>query len=167
MDAIKIQRAAPEDAQTLLDYLRRIGGESDNLSFGGEGLPFSVEQEAEFIRSYLGETKSILLVAKNGDEIVGNGSLDVLPRRMSHRAELGISVVRDHWGRGIGSKLMTELIKHGNVIGLDGISLEVRTDNSRAIALYKKFGFEKIATYPGYMKIGDALVDMDLMYLKL
>lgn len=167
MSAIIIRKAVPEDAQALLDYLRRIGGESDNLSFGAEGLPFTVEQEADFIRSHQGDSKSILFVAKDGDTIVGNGSLDVLPRRMCHRAELGISVVRDYWGKGIGSMLMNELIAHGKNVGLGGISLEVRTDNTRAISLYKKFGFEKIATYPDYMKIGDVLVDMDLMYLKL
>ena len=167
MAEIKIQRALPEDAQALLDYLRRIGGESDNLSFGAEGLPFTVEQEADFIRSHQGESKSILLVVKDGDVIVGNGSLDVLPRRMSHRAELGISVIRDYWGKGIGSMLMNEMIAHAQKVGLDGISLEVRTDNTRAISLYRKFGFEKIATYPGYMKIDDTLADMDMMYLKL
>ena len=62
MSEIKIQRALPEDAQALLDYIRIIGGESDNLSFGAEGLPFTVEQEADFIRAHLGESKSILLV---------------------------------------------------------------------------------------------------------
>ena len=167
MSEIKIQRALPEDAQALLDYIRIIGGESDNLSFGAEGLPFTVEQEADFIRAHLGESKSILLIAKDGDVIVGNGSLDVLPRRMYHRAELGISVLRGYWGKGIGTMLLRELIAHGKKEGLDGISLEVRTDNTRAISLYNKFGFEKVATYPGYMKIDNVLVDMDLMYLKL
>ena len=34
--------------------------------------------------------------------------------------------------------------------GVEQINLEVRSDNSRAIALYKKFGFRKLCTFPGF-----------------
>ena len=40
--AYTIERARPEDAAALLDYLKIIGGETDNLSFGPEGVPLSV-----------------------------------------------------------------------------------------------------------------------------
>ena len=33
-----IEKASPKDASDLLEYLKRIGGESANLSFGAEGL---------------------------------------------------------------------------------------------------------------------------------
>lgn len=45
----EIVRAQAEDAAALLDYLKIIGGETDNLSFGSEGVP--LDEEAE--RSYL------------------------------------------------------------------------------------------------------------------
>ncbi|MEI3129722.1 MAG: hypothetical protein V8S89_02340 [Oscillospiraceae bacterium] len=28
-----------------MDYLKQLGGETDNLSFGAEGLPFTVAEE--------------------------------------------------------------------------------------------------------------------------
>lgn len=34
-----IVRAQAEDAAALLEYLKIIGGETDNLSFGPEGVP--------------------------------------------------------------------------------------------------------------------------------
>ena len=40
-----------------------------------------------------------------------------------------------------------------NTAKIEIISLEVRSDNKRAIALYKKFGFETVGTFCGFMKI--------------
>ncbi len=34
-----IERARAEDAAALLDYLKIVGGETENLSFGAEGVP--------------------------------------------------------------------------------------------------------------------------------
>ena len=36
-----VTRAVPEDAAALLELLRISGGETDNLTFGAEGLPFT------------------------------------------------------------------------------------------------------------------------------
>ena len=47
------------------------------------------------------------------------------------------------------------------------ISLEVRSDNERAIALYKKFGFETFGTFKGFMKIEGEYIDCDMMRLCL
>ena len=58
-----IERAKPEDAEQFLAYLKQIGGESDNLSFGPEGLPFTVEQEEAFLKSMLTD-KNAIFVAK-------------------------------------------------------------------------------------------------------
>ena len=54
-----------------------------------------------------------------------------------------------------------------NVARADIISLEVRSDNARAIHLYQKFGFEKFGTFKGYMKIRGEFVDFDFMNLYL
>ena len=45
--AISIEKAVPSDAALILDYLKQVGGETDNLTFGAEGHPFSAESEAE------------------------------------------------------------------------------------------------------------------------
>ena len=44
-----ITQAWPEDAAALLDYLKCIGGETDNLSFGPEGVPLDVEAETQYL----------------------------------------------------------------------------------------------------------------------
>ena len=37
--SFEIVRAQAKDAAALLEYLKIIGGETDNLSFGAEGVP--------------------------------------------------------------------------------------------------------------------------------
>ena len=47
-DVIKgviIKEALPEDAEARIAYARQVGSETDNLSFGKEGFPISVEDE--------------------------------------------------------------------------------------------------------------------------
>ena len=45
MDNIIIKEASPEDAFARIEYSKKIGAETDNLSFGAEGFPISVEGE--------------------------------------------------------------------------------------------------------------------------
>ena len=46
-----IERARAEDAAALLDYLKIVGGETENLSFGAEGVPLDLETEQDYLRS--------------------------------------------------------------------------------------------------------------------
>ena len=165
--SITIEKARPEDAEKLLAYLKQIGGETDNLSFGKEGLPFSVEAEAEYIAGMTDSHNDVMLLAKENGEIVGDASLHRLPRRMNHRGELGISVVKSHWNRGIGSRLLSEILAFARENRFEIIDLEVRSNNAAAIHLYEKHGFQRIFTYKGFMKINGESVDAEYMCLLL
>lgn len=167
MGEIVIREAGPEDAGKVLSYMKRIGGESDNLTFGAEGLPISAEQERAFLQGMRDDAHSVFYCAWRGDELVGTGSLNALSRRMGHRAELGISVVKAEWNHGIGRMLLRELIAYAGKNGIEIVNLEVRSDNTRAIHLYEKFGFKPIGTSPAFLKVGDQYADFELMYLDL
>ncbi len=71
-----------------------------------------------------------------------------------------IGVTRDHWGGGLGSELLTDLLKHATAFECAEVLLEVRVDNTRAQKLYERFGFEPIGFRRGYYQPGniDALV---------
>ena len=159
--------AEPTDAVAILAYLKQVGGETDNLSFGGEGMPITVEQEAQFITDTLASDRDLMLLAKEGEQIVGCGTLNTLPRRMAHRAEIGISVVKAAWGKGIGTQLLQMLIDFAAAHDVAILSLDVRCDNDRAIRLYQRFGFEIIGRFPGFSRIDGKDIDFFQMALRL
>lgn len=165
--SFSIEKARPEDAAALIDYLRVVGGESDNLTFGAEGLPATVEEETAFLEKSAADTRSVILLAKEDGEIIGDGHIEAFSRRLSHRAGLGITVRKAAWGRGVGTAIMERLIAHAWEQGIEIIELQVRSDNTRAIRLYEKFGFVKIGHYPGFLKVDGVYADCDLMNLYL
>ena len=167
MDSV-IEKAKPEDAGAILDFLKRVGGDSDNNSFGAEGLSVSVEEESKYIQSMADSKNSIHLVAKEDGKIIGDCSISGLSRRFSHRGELGIAVVKEYWNKGVGSALLRRaLCSAKNELGLEVVSLEVRSDNEAAIHLYKKFGFQYMGRYEKYFKIADGYFSADYMNLYL
>lgn len=85
------------------------------------------------------------LVAVANREVIGFAYLKILDRLYSKRvtASLGIIVKDEYKGRGIGSKLMEKLIEFGHKETIEKISLTVLVDNSIAIYMYKKYGFEE------------------------
>jgi RimJ/RimL family protein N-acetyltransferase len=83
-------------------------------------------------------------VVLSGGTVVG--WCDVLPNRAriiySHCGTLGVGLLPEFRGRGIGRKLMQRTIGAAFAFGLTRIELTVREGNANAIALYKSLGFE-------------------------
>ena len=165
--SIVVEKAKVEDAAKILEYLKQVGGETDNLTFGADGVPFTIEEEADFIRQLEHSSDDIMLVAKDDNRIVGSASLNRLPRRMQHRGDFSVAVSKAYWNQGIGSKLLLEIIKFARENNFEMIDLQVRSDNTAAIHLYEKFGFKKIGTHPAFFKIDEENVSFDYMYLKV
>ena len=162
-----IERARAKDAAALLDYLKIVGGETENLSFGAEGVPLDLETEQDYLRSQCESTDNVQYLAKVYGEIIGTASLNRKPRRMSHRGEFGISLKKAWWGCGAASALMEAILAFAKENGFEQLNLEVRSSNARAIHLYEKYGFRKLCTFPHFFKINGEYVDFDLMNLEL
>lgn len=108
----------------------------------------------------------LLLVAERDvdgrPEIVGSAGLHpVSPLlRQRHVAMLGISVVPEAWGQGVGSALMQGLCDFADRwMQILRLQLDVFADNAAALALYRKFGFEVEATQRAYALRDGAYVD--------
>lgn len=165
---IVYRTAEPGDAAKLLEYLKTVGGESDNLTFGTEGIPFTVEQETALLERTAQNPRSRFFLALDGEEIVGNACVDGFGKpRFRHRKTIAISVRKDHWGMHIGTGLMERMIAFARADGAELVSLEVRSDNERAKALYRKFGFRTYGTFPKFFKIGGQYFSVDCMTLDL
>ena len=166
---IKIRKAIASDAENILEYCKAVGTESDNLTFGAEGISITPEKERAYLESILHSDTQLYLVAVDSGKIVGAAIFSSFTKaRLSHRAEISMSVRKALWGNRIGTRFMEQIIDFAkNTAKTEILSLEVRSDNERAIALYKRFGFEKIGTFKGYMKIEGNDVSCDIMRLSL
>lgn len=107
---------------------------------GFEGYPVSVSIDAAWLaRRARYEQHDLLnsLVAFEGGEAVG---MAVLAARGARGWCGGFGVVPRWRGRGLGGRLMSELIARARASGLDSLSLEVLAGNTAAIRLYERAG---------------------------
>ena len=162
-----IERAQPEDAAALLEYLKIVGGETENLSFGAEGVPLDLQAEQAYLRAQVDSADNVQYLAKVDGEIIGTASLNRKPKRMAHRGEFGISLKKAWWGCGAASALTEAVLAFARENGFEQLNLEVRSDNVRAIRLYEKFGFRRLCTFPAFFRIDGRDIDFDLMNLTL
>ncbi|GGL75052.1 ribosomal-protein-alanine acetyltransferase [Streptomyces fumigatiscleroticus] len=97
------------------------------------------------------------LVAEDAGRVVGYAGLAASGELADIQT---IAVARDHWGTGLGGRLLTELLRAATAFECAEVMLECRVDNVRAQKLYERYGFEPIGFRRGYYQPGnvDALV---------
>ena len=156
MEKWNIRPARGEDAQAMLDYLQIIGGETDCLTFGREGLPVTAEQEQRFLACAQSDPHTVLLLAEENGTIVASAGMTRAGRaRLQHRAQIDVSVRKSHWNRGLATHLLTELLAIGRRAGVTAFCLEVLEDNAPAIHLYEKLGFRRVGRWERFFCMPD------------
>jgi ribosomal-protein-alanine N-acetyltransferase len=97
------------------------------------------------------------VVAEAGSRIVGYAGLAAVAGTGDVQT---IAAAHDHWGTGLGARLLGELLHQATAFECHEVLLEVRVDNKRAQRLYERFGFEPIGFRKAYYQPGnvDALV---------
>lgn len=163
-----ISKASPEDAASIVDFLNKVGGETDFLTFGLNEFPFSVSEEELTIKDCLERDICLMLIAKVGEEIVSQLFLQRSDTpRLMHIGDIGITVSKSYWGKSIGMHMIQVALLWAKNKKITKIQLQVRTDNERAIKLYEKLGFRIEGTFTKALKIGNIYFDDYLMGLTL
>jgi putative acetyltransferase len=153
---IVIRRAEPRDYEGVARTFQ-----DESVYSGTLQTPFASQEQW---RKRLAEAPEgdYLLVACAGDEIVAHAGLHPIgksPRR-AHAMALGMGVVTAWQGQGVGSALMAALVDLAdNWLNVFRLELTVYVDNERAIALYRKFGFETEGTHRCYALRAGEYVD--------
>jgi RimJ/RimL family protein N-acetyltransferase len=164
-----IRKATRLDALRMVQYVSVIGGESNNLTFGLNEFELTKEKEELIIENTNSMDNSIMIIAEIDSEIVSMVSMHCGTRpRTRHVGEFGITVRKPYWGLGIGSAMLDYLIewaKGTNIVRK--INLKVRSDNSKAIALYKKHGFTQEGVSTRDLYINGEFHDCIIMGLEI
>lgn len=99
------------------------------------------------------------VVAADDDRLVGYAGLAVTDDEAYVQT---IAVAASEQRSGIGALLLAEVMAAATERGAERVGLEVRTDNTAAQALYRRFGFAPVGVRRGYYQPSgaDALVMM-------
>jgi RimJ/RimL family protein N-acetyltransferase len=98
------------------------------------------------------------------------GWCDVLPidrPTRAHNGVLGLGVLAEFRGRGIGTALLREALQGARAFGLTRIELSVREGNSRVAALYGRFGFVREGVQRRAVRVDGTDEDLVCMALLL
>ncbi len=143
-EILTIREALVEDAQAIIEFIKAIGDESDNLTFSGSEFITTIAEEEEILKDHADKENQIFVIAFIDGEIVGqlNARASHKPR-LKHACEFGISTRKDHWSKGIATEVLTYLIEwaQSNSV-IRKINLRANVSNKKAIALYERMGFE-------------------------
>jgi len=135
-----IRPARTSDAAEIARRMARVVKEGIYLEEEPDTLPTDREQEQEIRK--IREDGGLYAVAEVDGKIAGVALLRRGPLEMNrHVAKFRMWLVPGYRGLGLGKKLMEYVIDGARARGVEKISLDVFSNNERAIGLYKKFGF--------------------------
>lgn len=140
--------AEKKDAAAVLQHLIQVSGESDMLSRYPDEVKVTVEQERMYLERLKYDDRAVLICAYIEGRLAGNVGVNPinLLERYQHRAEIGISVKKEFWSKGVGFRLMEAAIEAAECMDYEQVELEVITDNQKAVKLYLQMGFKVYGT---------------------
>lgn len=141
--SITIREAVACDAQAILALMQKVAAETEFLVIDENADDLSLEQFQDQLQQLQESSSNLLLLAFDKEQVIGASSIKTsAEKRIDHIGELGISLLKDYWGMGLGSYLMEEMLTWAQASGrLYRLELRVQAQNKRAIHLYEKFGF--------------------------
>lgn len=161
-EGVTIRFTVPEDAIYLRKWLSHPSVRNAFPMFGDGEIDDSVRRWISFAR-----VKASLTAELHGVP-VGLSTVYVQSyKRIRHQSEFGIIVDQESRGRGVGSFLLSSILKLAKMqFHLELIHLQVYQDNP-AINLYKKFGFQEYGFQKKWLKEDGKYVGRSFMEREL
>ena len=122
-----------------------------------------LEASREFVHDVI-ERGGVHLVAVDATErVVGWCDIARYQREgFRHSGMLGIGLLAEHRGKGLGERLARAALDAARAIGIERVELGVYATNERAIALYERLGFEREGVRRRWRKL-DGVYDDDVV----
>lgn len=164
LNEIELRDAAPKDAADLKRMGEILLAETPFFHRLPSERASTVEEMETVIRSVLAAPGCALINAWHGDKPVGEcllvgGQL----QRIRHAATIGIGVLADYQGMGIGKALMRTVVARAAAAGISRLELTVMVTNAPAIRFYEGLGFSIEGRKQGSVMIDGDPVDEFLM----
>lgn len=158
------------DGDAVFNVFNQTHAETDFLLTYPDENSFDPEREASFLQGKTDSPNEIEILAIIDDKIVGTAGISEIGTKVKirHRAEFGVSVLREYWGLGIGKALTKACIQCAKDAGYTQLELNVVAENTKAISIYKKLGFEEFGRNPkGFLSRKSGFQELIYMLLVL
>lgn len=166
-DIVLLRLPKEEDAKQMVLYQKTTAEETEYLARYPEEKKYDVLSEQRKLKNMIDADDCIMLICEHEGKIIGNCQIIFMTTlKTKHRATMMISVLQEFWSRGIGTLMMNELISIAKENHVQQLELQVIEGNERAIALYKKNGFEIIAQIPNAYRLKDGSYKKELYMIK-
>jgi ribosomal protein S18 acetylase RimI-like enzyme len=159
-----------KNVKKFQDFINSLIGEEAKIMFN---KGFSLKEEKKWMEEQLRKIKNqktVFLVAEYNNVVVGTTGIDLGLGRQAHVGNFGITIRKGYRGMGLGTYLMAEIIKLAKKELKPRpkiIRLSVFPTNKPALALYKKYGFKKVASIPKQIQYQGKLIDEIVMLKNL
>lgn len=151
-----LKSSCVEDAEKLLNFIKKSCGETDFLARYPEEWNIPVEQEEAWVNRLRSAPDALEITCYIDGEVAGNCMVSFRSRmKTSHRAAVAIAILKDYWNLGIGSAMFEELVATAQKHGTEIMELKFIEGNERAKRLYEKFGFRAVCERPNAFKLKD------------
>ena len=146
----------PADAAAALDFMKRTASETPYLLRSPEECTLTLQEEEKFLSRFPDDPNALMILCFVDGVLAGNCQVVRKTKlKNRHRASIGIALLQDYWNLGIGTALFEEMISMGRQWELLQLELEVIEGNDRAMALYRKLGFETTGAVPNAIRMPD------------
>lgn len=165
-----IRNGNASDGAAVFELFNRTHEETDYLLSYPDENSYTPEQESQFLDEKTNSPNEIELLAVLDGRAVGLAGIEAVGRKdkVKHRAEFGISVLKQYWGIGLGRALTMACILCAREAGFEQLELNVAAENKRALALYRSLGFEEYGRNPrGFKSRISGYQELVSMLLKL
>ena len=145
-----LRNAEASDGSAVFETFNQTHAETDYLLSYPDENSYDPEQEAAFLDKKSKSPNEIEIIALVDGQIAGMAGIESLgaKHKVKHRAELGISILKEYWGLGLGKALINACIKCAEIAGYEQIELNVVAENEVAVAMYLKAGFKVYGRNP-------------------
>ena len=132
-----------------------------SLVAGGAALgwvePPAADEVGHLLTALAADQDAVLVVAGEDGRLSGLGYWRRYerPTHRPHADVEKVAVAPDQQGRGLGRRIMTELIAAARDAGVEVLTLDLRGDNTRAAALYESLGFHRYGRLERFVAVGD------------
>ncbi|KAB3529160.1 arsinothricin resistance N-acetyltransferase ArsN1 family A [Alkaliphilus serpentinus] len=160
MDLRIVRRAELKDVPTITQIYNQ------GIQSGIATLETRLRQPQEMVEWLVSRGERFkVLVAEEGDEIVGWASLNAFKSRKAYDgvADLSIYIRGDMQGKGVGKRILQELCRIAKEENFHKLALVTFRENSAARALYASAGFREVGIYEKQGRVNDQWIDLTIM----